>query len=85
MMSEWRPIETAPRDGRLLMLACVGKWTGVGRVTASVVQGNSWFQGGVDVIAWEPSNRDVRDTPTHWMPLPAPPTPSVQETDDGRE
>lgn len=74
-MSEWQPIETAPRDGRRVLLY----WDG------HVVCGN-WDE---DRYANRPRPywrhdmerifgiRALRATPpTHWRPLPAPPEPS---------
>lgn len=65
-MSEWQPIETAPKDENTYVLACragskipaVLGWDGDGE------EGHWYWFNGVfreDVI------------PTHWMPLPDPP------------
>jgi|GEM_PF-3240076 len=66
---EWRPIETAPKDGGE---GLVGVW-----VYADAKRRNprwsSWttyFDGG-DLGC----DGEWGDPPTHWMPLPAPPTP----------
>ena len=60
-MSEWQPIETAPRDGTEILLFARGPYKddyrGVGQWSG---QRNDWF--------W---NFAIR--PTHWMPLPEPP------------
>jgi len=57
-MSEWRPIETAPRDTALLL------WTGwsfqLGHYNTALA---GWVAG------WD--HRPL--TATHWMPLPEPP------------
>jgi hypothetical protein len=57
-MSEWQPIETAPRDGqRVLML------------TAKHYVITGFFSNG-----WWLSHPGVYQIhPTHWMPLPEPP------------
>ena len=67
---EWQPIATAPRDGTRVLIACIGEC------------GALWMY-----VAWnkrsiwrvlerkDGSHIDVLDTPTHWRPLPAPPTP----------
>ncbi len=65
MCSEWQPIETAPKDGRRVLVMWEywssepfvayfkhGRWNG-------------------EVALSECSD----DGPTHWMPLPSPPTP----------
>lgn len=56
----WRPIETAPRDGTLI-LATV-KHIGCDAVSF-------WGAG------WRETTNGLmlRDEPTHWQPLPAPP------------
>ena len=58
----WQPIETAPKDGQLVMIwnksykiALQGRWEG---------EDTGWV--GDDVILF----------PTHWRPLPAPPVSS---------
>lgn len=60
---EWRDIETAPKDGTKILLF---------REHQSVVEG-SWNHGGaMNSPYWmTPSNLF---NPTHWMPMPAPPT-----------
>jgi hypothetical protein len=60
-MSEWQPIETAPKDGRWLFLYVPGH----GPVRAR------WK----DRMGWQSHYRGreiVRGT--HWMPLPTPPS-----------
>lgn len=63
-MSEWKKIESAPRDGRNVMLwadgAVIAKWS---RQQAPAFP---WLtDGGSEAIR--------HDIPTHWMPLPNPP------------
>ena len=67
-MSEWQPIETAPKDGEDLLLwweedVAIGCW---------------WlFHPNVHPPRWVDSREDAGVThdpePTHWMPLPEPP------------
>ncbi len=59
-MSEWQPIETAPRDGTYI-LVFVDVWHDVA----------SWEAG-----LWLNTYGDHSMNPTHWMPLPAPPKPT---------
>ena len=63
-MSEWQPIETAPKDGTVILMAdgltmFCGIWLKSAR---------GWVDGCRDadgeLVAWNA---------THWMPLPAPP------------
>ena len=58
-MSEWQPIETAPKDG--MILACAE-----GMMRLVLWEGNQWKVVGVDI---EPH----WFCPVHWMPLPEPP------------
>lgn len=69
----WRPIATAPKDGTRILL-----WIGYALV-------GSFFDcncAGEEL--WEDHDGMAldreRQTPTHWMPLPAPP---AKENDDG--
>lgn len=62
-MSEWQPIETAPRDGTEVLL-----WTG-----DDVEIG--YHAGGPLMAPHQWLTRDgVRVVATHWMPQPPPPT-----------
>lgn len=72
----WRPIETAPMDGRRVLLyrehdrrQTVGWWGG------NVYAG--WIIGGRSPEFMTAPN------PTHWMPLPEPPKTPVGATEAG--
>ena len=54
---QWQPIETAPRDGRRLILLY-----GPSRFP-QVAYSNTWWTAGFS----------AENKPTHWMPLPKPP------------
>jgi hypothetical protein len=59
---QWRPIETAPKDGTVLL----GYDNGFGReIVWWSVPMNEWYSDGEPLEFW---------TPTHWMPLPDAPT-----------
>jgi hypothetical protein len=64
----WRPIATAPRDGRRVLGWCAG-WPGPTPIH---------FEWG----DWAFDNTMPADTATHWMPLPTP--PSGDEESEGR-
>ena len=81
MMSEWRPIETAPKDGTSILLhfdsphrpqnwekECSAVNTAVGQ----------WWEGDDAWICYMDMVRDpeCHFEPTHWMPLPEPPEDS---------
>lgn len=63
-MSEWQPIETAPRDG-----AEVLTWNGTSRRIAAYAWDDRWQSEGLPSFV-----------PTHWMPLPEPHSSRVAET-----
>lgn len=66
-MSEWRPIETAPKDGTRIQLGfenmrgfnVIAHWTDGGWSAAGTGQHAIYLHG--------------RPPPTHWMPLTDPP------------
>lgn len=73
-MSEWQPIATAPRDETDVLLA----GTLYGRYRPPIVAG--WFDKFTDDPGWythDDPDSEVNMVPTHWMPLPALPTPEA--------
>jgi hypothetical protein len=68
--SGWQPIATAPKDGTMVMIYDQGDPTpiAVAYWTTSVwVDGGAWVQ--------EEHRSDTYTfNPTHWMPLPTPPS-----------
>ena len=74
---EWQPIETAPKDGRTILIGAAGP-----RVCAAFWM-NDWY-GDKSLPGWMMDGMDEEygsyKNPTHWMPLPAPPT---AKTGDG--
>jgi hypothetical protein len=73
MASEWLPIETAPKDRDLILTD--GVYVGQGGWITDMDQGAD-YEGQLHCAGWWSVPGDL--TPTHWMPLPAPP-------DTGRE
>jgi hypothetical protein len=68
----WMPIETAPKDGtRILAYQPDGQWRGNNPDRRERQEVVYWHQPGNPAADgfWMPYLR-----PTHWMPLPAPPT-----------
>ena len=64
-MNEWQPIETAPKDGRwvLVFIPEAYNWHYGERHCAKWVSRESgWSMPGIGGLS-----------PTHWMPLPEPP------------
>jgi hypothetical protein len=54
----WQPIETAPRDGTVILVYAPG-----------LFQTAAWVDG-----YWTTACENWLDDVTHWMPLPEPPT-----------
>lgn len=87
-MSEWQPIETAPKNGTYVLLygepwddgrpsAQVARWKAERREEWEYVNADTQKRRVVEDGWWE-----CELYATHWMPLPAPPVsgPGVRET-----
>ena len=78
-LTEWQPIETAPRDGRLLVL-CWSDWDGQSRHYQPVV---GWWQScetlseGGEWVQWSLGLESCHGV-SHWMALP----PGPEDSDD---
>jgi hypothetical protein len=59
---EWQPIDTAPKDGELILL-----FSPKGRGYLIDI-GHWWFRD-----KWERELGGAKLNPTHWIPLPKPP------------
>jgi hypothetical protein len=85
-VSEWKPIETAPRDGTEILLFCpgLGSWQRV--LSGEVVVGawkehlfsQGWYSDSSSSMdgGYESTGDYIVHDPvvaTHWMPLPEPP------------
>lgn len=67
-MSEWQPIETAPKDAEVLIAEIVRGFYVVGEARYHH-DAECWLWAGTD-----PSDHWAEPLyPTHWMPLPEPP------------
>ena len=62
---EWQPIETAPRNGRNI-------WAAYPDGEGHVFQTEAWWS--AQDHEWQEAFGCEKLEPTHWMPLPAPPT-----------
>ncbi len=76
-MSEWQPIETAPKDGGSVLLfidrtAIEGQWDNETRADGYVYGDGKWV---VDSLPSHGCGCCSYDNPepTHWMPLPEAP------------
>lgn len=70
-MSEWQPIETAPKDRAVLAWSI--------DFFASVIEIVWWEEDNSDGPGWALGDSGFRCTPTHWMPLPEPPDAPPQD------
>lgn len=68
---EWLPIETAPKDGRCILL-----YTGDGIVECAWSFG-FWEPQPSCLAAHDGIGTVLSDSLTHWMPLPPPPRPGL--------
>lgn len=88
-MSDWRPIETAPKDGRSVLVYADGydamgygvQWIGAACWTTMLLAGEPPHWMGLPPARHETETfpdgtswqKPIPVTPTHWMPLPEPP------------
>ena len=70
---KWQPIETAPKDGTEILVFC--PYEGVGSVFWRKSKNN--HRGGWQVCSFDVADfeTNAEPCPTHWLPLPAAPTP----------
>ena len=84
---EWQPIETAPKDGTMVLMA--GFWNdksaaGVGAPAMTMASWSSVMSDGVSGYEWYAQwltpLASITITWTHWRPLPDPPAPEERQT-----
>lgn len=78
----WRPMETAPKDGTVLLgwiVAAPDEYGGDGFEAPSLIHWDAGFKSSIcdRKPGWI---KQWRGEVTTWQPLPAPPSPSLQET-----
>lgn len=76
-MSEWQPIETAPRDGTAVLLYEPDCWMHPVWVAQWERGGTYYREGWRCFVAADGEEVLHPEKPTHWMPLPEPPEPSI--------
>lgn len=80
---DWRPIETAPKDGTLVLLGNP-EWelAWPGEYAATKPPGEPDFRWDRYGPRWQRMNMtDTNLNPTHWMPMPAPPKKVIHSPD----
>jgi hypothetical protein len=83
---KWEPIDTAPKDGRYLMVGNEdGVWVACFTPTfqSGFQPGNPWISLMLNHRHIEKVKRNYSSVPTHWMPLPAPPKVGAGKTGEG--
>jgi len=73
MSDEWKPIETAPKNGTRIITFSLGL-VGTSRYVEHFAPVYGLTEAG-----WYSEQLDRRHEPTHWMALPSPPSPPSQE------
>ncbi len=76
---EWQPIETAPKDGTLVLLWQKNSFPGPGSAIIGSFRTDQndedgeplWLENDYD--DWSTGYASTPSHPTHWMPLPPPP------------
>jgi len=63
-MTEWQPIETAPKDGVYILALCRANPLSPRRYEFARMGARGWIRQDGRAVPYEP---------THWMPLPEPP------------
>jgi hypothetical protein len=83
-MSDWQPIETAPKDGTAIILAVPtehrdGFIVGEGYFAPENLEGGDWWWAGVYHSDYYggPISEMNHWPPSHWQPLPEPPQVSA--------
>ena len=71
-MTKWQSIETAPKDGTVILVWQRGKvWLSRWDSQRHNKHPRPFWAGGVSAVWGNAVSRS--DPPTHWMPLPQPP------------
>lgn len=79
---EWKPIETAPKDGTQFLALLSNGWYELLRCRADLEWSYQWWTAtgrvSLPIVETHPADTDWSSThtilATHWMPLPPPPS-----------
>ena len=66
---KWLPIETAPMDGETSVLGYHKVLGGMWVIAPMYFKDGAWL-----LLAFHTDNTEFEMQPTHWMPIPAPPS-----------
>jgi hypothetical protein len=90
MQAQWQLIKTAPRDGRKILVAEASGRIVVARFDWLSVEASNrekgwarhrWIETESTCPDSEVTTKFYCERPTHWMPLPEPPSPPEAATD----
>ena len=89
-MTEWQPIASAPKDGTNVLLYIpnygshihIGFFTDMVMISHGKVKSDNKHWTAMDGLF---SHMRNHPEPSHWMPLPTPPTSKENPTDDNEE
>ena len=70
-MSDWQPIETAPKDGTRILVCGMTYGEVSGEVEEKSIEVSAWRNGGWFLL-WAGDFERWWVLATHWMPLPQP-------------
>ena len=76
-LDPWQPIATAPKDGKPILARCQPAYVETGKHMPFDYQAVVWWRGHRfkdSQWKWRIHHNDSAAEPTHWMPLPAPPS-----------
>lgn len=82
-MSDWQPIETAPQEERVLIWTDTRKDADDFRYVHQVCEGEHVILAQVGILYGSEWTKELIGKPTHWQPLPSPPTPQQHNTSTG--
>lgn len=68
---QWRPIETAPKDGTIVLVFAISEGDPYDR--PSTIAEAWWGCGGETLTHWAGIGLTAWHRPTHWIPIPPPP------------
>ena len=74
-MSDWQPIETAPKDGTRVLIYVEG-FIAVCEMCEEPDGSRRWICGETTRLDGRVERVQLNACATHWMPLPAPPVPA---------
>ncbi|CAK7257523.1 MULTISPECIES: hypothetical protein [unclassified Shinella] len=85
----WQPIDTAPKDGREVLIACpladlFNQYVVSAAYFDAAAYGGTWWWAGTKMDEWGDSPvEDINEAPVFWQPMPAAPVGSPIKSSGG--